>query len=99
MKQVAHAGAPQTHRAGTRLVSTQKAADTDACFRTYGSAVVQLLMLLNGTTTAPPPVTVTTITDMLTIRATSDTLRAPVVVTNAVGGDGNLGEFRKKNMR
>jgi hypothetical protein len=68
------------HRTGTRLVSTQKAADTEACFRTYGSDVVQLLMLLNGTTTAPPPVTVTTITEMLTTRATSDTCGAPVTV-------------------
>jgi hypothetical protein len=62
-------------------VSTQNAADTDACFRTYGRAVLQLLIEVKGITTAPPAVTVTTITDMLTTRATNDTLGAPVVVT------------------
>jgi hypothetical protein len=64
-------------------VSTQKAADTDACFNTYGSASVQFTMLVNGTTTAAPlvtlcPVRYTTITDMLTTRATNDTLGAPL---------------------
>jgi hypothetical protein len=81
-------------------VSTQNAADTDACFRTYGSAVVQLLMLLNGTTTAAPlvtlwPVRYTTITEMLTTRATSDTCGAPAVVLVTESG----GKFQKKNIR
>jgi hypothetical protein len=76
-------------------VSTQKAALTLACFRTYGSAVVQLLIEENGTTTAPPPVTVTTITEMLTTRATSDTCGAPAVVLVTESG----GKFQKKNIR
>jgi hypothetical protein len=82
-------------------VSTQKAADTDACFSTYGSAVVQLLIEENGTTTAPPPVTVTTITEMLTTSATSDTFSlAPVVTpTKVVVVTETLGGFWKKNIR
>jgi hypothetical protein len=69
-------------------------------------------MLVKGITTAPPAVTVTTITDMLTTRATSDTLVAPVVVTLRQA-QGKLdaavvvtalvtesgGEFQKKNIR
>jgi hypothetical protein len=65
-------------------VSTQNAADTEACFRTYARAVVQLLIEVNGITTAPAPVTVTTITDMLTTRATNDTSGTPVVTVTDV---------------
>jgi hypothetical protein len=87
------------HRTGTRLVSTQKAADTEACLRTYASASVQLCMLVNGTTTAAPlvtlcPVMYITMVAIDTTNATgTDTTEAAVVVTESGGG------FWKKNIR
>jgi hypothetical protein len=62
--------------------------------------VVQLLIEVKGITTAPPAVTVTTITDMLTTRATNDTSGTPVVeVTAVVVVTENAAEFQKKNIR
>jgi hypothetical protein len=63
--------------------------------------VVQLLIEVKGITTAPPAVTVTTITEMLTIRATSDTLVAPLVTptTTVVVVTETWGDFQKKNIR
>jgi hypothetical protein len=45
------------------------------------------------------PVRYTTITEMLTTRATSDTLVAPVVVVTAVVVTESGGGFQKKNIR